>query len=233
MSTRENRWRRPTDRRQVALIVLANLLPLAGYLSGAITLLEVVLVYAIEAGVVGIAVSAKLLVVEPPEGARERTLLVLDRPWLASPVRVTRWNVSRAAGTAGDAVAVLGVEQFLVLFFVAFVVSWSPSVAGLAAVSPASIVLASTGLVLVHVVEFGRFAAGSDRLGTTPDDVERQLAVVVTRWFFTMVVLAAATFGALVVPVASGDALLVAFVSIKVLVELGLGRERVEAMATD
>ena len=207
--------------RRTTLIALANLIPIAGYLVGSVSVVEVLAVYALETLFVGGAVAARLLVVDPAASDRRApTLVRFDRAWLPRPVRVTYWNVDQAV----FAMLVYGGVTAFVLGSGAMFMGIALTVAGadpLSDLSLETIALTSLGLVLVHAREVGSVLVSDAARRVSATRVKARLVPRATQ-AHSIVVGLGMIVG--IAAIAGSDAVLaiglVAFVAIKTVTDL-------------
>lgn len=202
-------------------LVVGNALPVLAYAAGALPFLEAFLAFLLEPPIVGLAMAAKLALVEPPAGEESSALLTVDSDWLASPLRVTAWGLRRAAAHLAVFVGIFVLFYGLTVgMLLTVVASDVPTIAGVDALSAASLALLALGFVVGRAFDLAQFVAGYDGRRSDTERVRRRSRLELHRLYLLNLVFALVGVTALTVAAAAPTLALGGFVGVKTLLDL-------------
>lgn len=206
-----------TDRRDGALLVVGNALPVVAVATGWLSIGEAFLAYLLEVPIAGLALGIALLV-GTPSSSRQPSAAV-DDDWAARLLDVRRWNVLAAV----SALAGFGVTMLVLvgsaIVFVTLVHNESGAAPFSATVSGLTVGTAACGLLVVHLRDLASFLVDPPR-GVTDGELRARFDVLA--WRVSLIVFAFLLAAALtnVFVLAVPTVLLVLFAVIKTVVDL-------------
>lgn len=202
-----------------ALVLGANLLPVVAYATGSLLLVELFATYVLETVVAVLAVGARRLVVGSP-GDDGRRRVRIEPAWLPSRVVVTISSLAGAVRVVAWGLVLLGVAFLFLGVLAGPVLLYGQGVASPERLSFRWIATAALGLVVLRVVDFGRFLADGGPSTATVSDVDDRLSLVLTRCWIFAYLLGFAVGASFFLPFRTGLGVLLAFVAVKAWVEL-------------